>query len=119
MRNRGLVITLVVLAALVLVGPLIGGGMMGAGLGPGMMRGFGQSGVPANGWMWGAGMGLGSLSMLAFWAAIIIGGILVYRSMSGSGHSAPDSPEEILKRRFASGQITREQYDDMRHALEH
>ncbi len=29
-----------------------------------------------------------------------------------------DEPMEILRRRYASGEITREQYDEMRHVLE-
>ena len=62
-------------------------------------------------------MGLGSLSMLALWAALIIGGILLYRSLSGPHADSHESPEDILKRRFAAGEITREQYDQMRQAL--
>jgi len=118
MRNRGLIVALVTLVALVLVGPILGGGMMGVGVGPGMMWGYGPGGTYGGaGWMWGAGMGIGSLSMLAFWGALIVGGILLYRALSGRHPEDRESAEEILKRRYAAGEITREQYDQMRQAL--
>jgi putative membrane protein len=98
------------------------GGMMGPGIisssqtgqetfGPGMMRG--------HGWMWGLGMGLGALVMVAFWGVVIVGVILLIRSVSGAD-AGPwhDTPLNLLKRRYASGQITREQYEQMRKDLE-
>ncbi|SRR5581483_1568345 len=123
MTNRGLVITLVVLVAVVLLVPAVGMGVLGPGMmGPGMMWGFGRSGAFAGGpgWMWGLGMGLGGLAMLAFWAAVIIGIILLVRALSGDHHrpGAGESPLDILKRRFAAGELNREQYDEMRRTLE-
>src|SRR4051794_18903033 len=105
MKNKGLIAALVILGALVLVVPMLGGGMMGAGYGPGMMRGYG-GGYAGSGWMWGAGMGLRSLVMLIFWAAIIVGGVLLYRSTIGHpGHQQQGAAREILDRRFAAGEI--------------
>ncbi len=52
------------------------GGMMGAGVvGPGMMgwRVTGGAATTGNGWVWGLGMGLGGIMMLAFWGALIVG----------------------------------------------
>ena len=99
------------------------GGMMGPGFigsdptgqgpfGPGMMR-------RGHGWMWGLGMGFGSLVMLAFWGVVIVGVILLIRSVGGA-HGAlwHETPLNLLKRRYAAGQITREQYEQMRKDLE-
>ena len=98
------------------------GGMMGPGFavsdqtgqgpfGPGMMRG--------HGWMWGLGMGFGGLVRLAFWGVVIIGVILLVRSVGGAqGGLWHETPLNLLKRRYAAGQISREQYEQMRKDLE-
>jgi putative membrane protein len=115
--NRGLLIVLGVLVLIVLVGPFLGGGMMGTGMrwGPG-----GQ--VAGGGWSWGLLMALGGLSMLAFWGALIVGIVLLIRWASGPSAgqgSRPSEPAiEILKRRYASGEITGEEYEQMRKRLE-
>ena len=118
--SRGLLIVLGVLILIVLLGPLLGGGMMG----PGMIWGWGAAGPPAavGGWTWGLAMALGGLAMLAFWGALIVGIVLLVRWLAGTttssarptGESAPD----ILKRRYAAGEITREEYEQMRQVLE-
>jgi putative membrane protein len=96
------------------------GGMMGYGvIGPGMMGlGYaGQGGIPAgNGWLWGLGMGLGGLMMLAFWGAVIIGVVLLVRWATGRGATADggDEPLTILRRRYAAGEIDKETYERMR-----
>ena len=118
-ENRGLLIVLGVLVLVVLVGPLLGGGMMG----PGMMGGYGR-GVPpgTGGWTWGLAMGLGWLAMLAFWGALIVGAVLLVRwltsATSGPSHRAGDSALDILKRRYAAGEITHDEFEQMRQALE-
>ena len=113
-----LVVLLVVALGLsVLMGGMMGPGFMGWGttgqgpMGPGMMTG--------RGWMWGFGMGLGGLVMLAFWGALIVGVVLVIRTLSG-GHRGRwhGTPIDVLKRRYAAGEITREQYEQMRKDLE-
>ncbi len=119
MQNyRGLVITLIVLVLIVVLVPALGGGMMGWGWGPGMM-GRWYGGQP--GWPWGLAMGFGALVMLAFWAAVIVGIVLLVRSVGGlGGTTAPrgDTPQDILKRRLAAGEITPEEYERMRQVLE-
>lgn len=111
--GRNLVIALVILLIVALALSSTMGGMMGPGMmGPGMMwRG--------GGWMWGVGMWLGGLAMLVFWGALIVGAILVVRHLGGMpGSEVRTSSLDIVKRRYASGEITREQYEQMRKDLE-
>lgn len=104
---RNLVVALVILLIVALALSSTMGGMMG----PGMMG--------RGGWMWGAGMWLGGVVMLLFWAALIVGALLVVRFLGGvPWRDERTSPLDILKRRYASGQISREQYEQMRKDLE-
>lgn len=107
--GRNLVVALVILLVVALALSSTMGGMMG----PGMM---GQGG----GWMWGSGMWLGGLAMLVFWGALIVGAVVVVRLIGGGlpRRDIRTSPLDILKRRYASGEITREQYEQMRKDLE-
>ena len=64
-------------------------------------------------------MGLGGLVMLTFWGALIVGIVLLVRSLGVTGGPLPHStPLDTLKRRYAAGEITREQYEQMRKDLE-
>lgn len=122
-EHRGWWIALVLLVLLVLLVPLLGGGLVGWGMmGPGMMGWPGGPAVPGGGgWGWGLAMALGGLAMLAFWGAAIVASILVVRALTGAGRS-PTPPQDLaldsLKRRYAAGELTREQYDEMRRVLE-
>ena len=114
-HHRQLWIILGVLVVVVLLGPFLLGGMMG----PGMMWGYGGPGVTfhGSGWLWGLGMGLGGLVMLAFWGALIAGGILLVRWLLGYTHAGDDrggeDPLAILRRRYAAGEIDRATYERM------
>jgi hypothetical protein len=58
-QNRNLLMGLGVLIVILLLGPVLAGGMMGPGaFGPDMM-GWGYTGATGSGWLWGLGMGLG------------------------------------------------------------
>jgi putative membrane protein len=83
----------------------------GWGMGPGMMG-------------WGYGMGwFGMISMALFWIALIVGIVLLIRWLlgsargRGSGHPAEDSPLEILKRRYARGEINKEEFEEKKKDL--
>jgi putative membrane protein len=120
--NRTLLVVFAVLLVAILLGPVLMGGMMGPGfVGPGMM-GWGYAapgGVTSGGaWMWGLGMGLGGLAMLLFWAALIIGVVLLVRwatshSAAGTAPTGADDPMTILRRRYASGEIDQATYQRM------
>ena len=110
------VLLVVALGWSALMGGMMGPGFMGSGqtgqgpFGPGMMRGYG--------WMWGMGMGFGGLVMIAFWGAVIVGVFLLVQSMGGApGGQRQTTPLDVLKRRYAAGEVTREQYEQMRKDL--
>ncbi len=122
MRTSSVIILVIILVVLVL---LLGGGgmMMGLGMGPYMMGGrFGMM-QP-----FGFGFGLpliGGLLMLVVWA-VIIGGILWLVFGLARGNAAnttmatgtpAQTPLDVLKMRYAKGEITKEQYDDMKREL--
>jgi putative membrane protein len=79
-------------------------------------------------WMMGwDGYGYGpwwGLVVMAFWSLIIVGVLLlVVRLMrhypGGQSHEASeDQALSILRERFARGEITQEQFDEMRRALQ-
>ncbi len=101
---------LIVILVLVALPLLWGGAMMSGGMGPGMMWGW-QGSDRWNGWQ-------GLLMMVP--AVLIIGGIVAVLVWGlGGGPSAPMPPgvasaREILDTRYARGEITREQYQQMK-----
>ncbi len=86
-------------------------------------RGYGQ-GMGQGMMGWGYGMGwFGMIFMGLFWVAIIVGIIFLIRwlfvSTGAKGHGAvsEDSPLEILKRRYARGEINKEEFEQKRRDL--
>lgn len=80
-------------------------------MGPGMMEGgYGM------GWIW-------TIIMFAFWIAVIVGVIFLIRwvaiTMRTGGQSArsEDSALEILKRRYARGEINKEEFEEKKKDL--
>ena len=73
----------------------------------------------------GLGMGLGGgLVMVLFWVVLIVGAVWLVRGLFPAGQQPPASssrPEasadEILKQRYARGEITKEQFEQMRRDL--
>ena len=64
------------------------------------------------GWMWGAwGIGMGLL-MLLFWGAVIVGIVLVIRWLISQGKASPsDTALQILRQRYARGEINKEEFE--------
>ena len=120
--NRGLLIALVVLVAIDLIGPMIGGTLFGPG-------GMWEDTDRAAGWALGLLAGLGGLSMLATPAALIVGIVLLVRWL-GSSSTGPhreaqemdrgigDPALETLRQRYAAGEVSKEKYKNIRQTLE-
>lgn len=71
---------------------------------------------------WGMMGGFGFIWMLLFWGVLIALAVWLISQLfpsapSGSGQAGP-SAREILKRRYASGELTEEQYQQMRQQIE-
>lgn len=69
---------------------------------------------------WGGWL-VGALLMLLFWGGLITMVILLIRAFSGSKSSSMSAGEtavDILKKRYARGEISKEEYDSIRHDLE-
>lgn len=72
-----------------------------SGMGYGMMGG---------GWWF-----IGWIFMILFWVAVILAIIWLYRQVRGEEKApAAETPQDILKRRYASGEITKEEYSEMK-----
>jgi putative membrane protein len=86
------------------------GGYGGWGTGPGMMAGWG-------------GSGFGGIFMLIFWALIIGGVVFLIKWLAHSGSGTADGkpgksgPMEILKERYARGEINKEEFEERRRIL--
>lgn len=68
-------------------------------------------------------MAFGMLMRLAFWAALILGGVLLIRWAIGRPSQAmeqprPADPLAILRRRYADGEIDQTTYQRMKRELE-
>jgi putative membrane protein len=70
---------------------------------------------------WGSGYGLfGWLMMLLFWILIIVGTVLIIRwlvEQAKSPGSGSETAPDIAKRRYAKGEITKEQFEAMKRDL--
>lgn len=66
------------------------------------------------------GFGFGGGFMWIFWILIIVAIVALFRGISGSGTGASSSetPIEILRKRFANGEITDEEFEHRRKELE-
>ncbi len=84
-------------------------------MGPWMMGGWNGS------WGWTGGAGM--ISMVVFWALLIGGVVVLVKWIADSGAAGGGRPRseesavEILKRRYASGEITKAEFDQARKDL--
>lgn len=74
-------------------------------------------------WYWGSGYGwgmwlFGALMMLVFWGGLF--GLILYiaNRFGRATPASPDSALEALKRRLASGEITTEEFEQVRKVLQ-
>lgn len=77
-------------------------------------------GYMGNGYGW-SGTALGMVSMLLFWVLLIIAAAVVIRYVWGTGVSSERLQEktalEILKERYARGEIGREEFEQKKRDL--
>jgi len=60
------------------------------------------------------GFGFGGIFMLLFWILIIVVAVYLVKSFAGgasSGKEKMESPEEVLKKRFARGEMSIENFE--------
>ncbi len=58
--------------------------------------------------------------MLVFWGLVIAGFVVLVRVLTNRnvfGQPSQDSALEILRRRYAAGEITKEQFEEMKRTL--
>jgi len=66
------------------------------------------------GYEWGMG-GFGWIFMIVFWVLVISGVVYLIRLIAGAEKGKKDeTPLDILKKRYAKGEITREQFENMK-----
>jgi len=69
-------------------------------------------------WLWGPGMGfLGPVVMLLLLGALVLLAVGVMRRSSRTSNPPQDSAMEILRTRYAKGEIARDAFEGMRRDL--
>lgn len=109
--KNALIIGGIIVALLIIVSSVWGGISGWQGDGWGMMGGFGM-GL----------MGIGAVIMLVFWGLVIWGIVLLVRGLASTGGGGESSRQdasvlEILKRRYARGEIGKEEYEEKKKDL--
>jgi putative membrane protein len=66
---------------------------------------------------WGWGMGFGWMFMIFFWVLVIVGIVALVRGLSDQRGSRGKSALEILRDRYARGDIQREEFDQKKRDL--
>ncbi len=84
----------------------------GYGYGPGMMGGYG----------WGQGGAFGMIWMLLWWVLIVLGIVLLakwlFRGSHGEGgHASGNRALEILRGRYARGEIDKKEFEERKRDL--
>ena len=107
MNSRDLTIVLLVILGVFVLLPVLGMSFWGGGMmGPGGMMGRGMMGG------WGPGGGFGLLFLL-----LVIAGVVLIVSGLTRKEAKPDEPLQVLRGRLARGEITKEQFEELKEVL--
>lgn len=83
----------------------------GYGYGPGMMGGYG----------WGGGWGFGMVGMVLWWVLIVLGIVLlvkwIFAHGPGGDRAAGNRALEILRERYARGEIDKKEFEERKRDL--
>lgn len=72
-------------------------------------------GFDGMGWGW---IGLGIVHMALFWILVVLGIVVLAKWLAGGGPPRVEGRAlEILKERYAKGELTREQFEQMKREL--
>lgn len=101
-------------------------GMMGGMMGPGMMMGRDMMGDPGPYRTWGRGHGMmyfGYGGVIMFIILLILIGVIIWIVISYGRKKeyigpAKETPLEILRKRYAKGEITKDEFEKMKRDLE-
>lgn len=75
--------------------------------------------MPWGNYGWGTGMGIGWIFMLAFWILIIAGVVYLIRALAGGERrTTGETALDILKKRYAKGEISKEEFEEKKKSIE-
>jgi len=68
---------------------------------------------------WGIGFGFGWFLMILFWVLLILGIVYIVKLIAGNTKKAEkeETALDILKKRYAKGEINKEEFDKMKDDL--
>jgi putative membrane protein len=68
---------------------------------------------------WGMGFGFGAIAMIIFWVLLILGIVYLIKMVAGSSkkEGKQETAIDILKMRYAKGEISKEEYEKIKDDL--
>jgi putative membrane protein len=90
----------------------------GSGYGPGMMGGNWGGGYGPGMMGWGTGGFLGPVMMVLFWILVVMGIVYAVRYFASPPRGTQEeSPLDIAKKRYAKGEISKEEFEKLKEDL--
>jgi putative membrane protein len=68
---------------------------------------------------WGMGFG-GGIFMILFWVLVVLGIVYLFKLLMGGSKNRrePESALDILKKRYAKGEVSKEEFKEMKKDIE-